>query len=139
VDALRGVFRDDPLTQAAVARHKVDTARWAEALALLDQINVKADRMLALEVALLRARALLGCQRWPEAEGVLRSLQGQLIGEEPRYFLALALQGLGRPNEAIDLWRDILKRYRKGGPAWRRSEKRWFRLAQQRLEETKAS
>ena len=134
--ALSGVFRDDPHTLAAVARHALALGRWDDALALLDRITVKADRMLADEVALLRGRALLGAGRFADAETYFRSLEGRFVGEEPCCHLAAVLQATGHSAQAVEIWRAILKRYRKATPSWRRSEKPWFRLAKQRLRET---
>jgi len=133
--ALTGVFRDDPHTLAAVARRTIEIGQWDDALALLGRVNAKADRMLADEVALLRARALIGASRFGEAEPFLRSLDGRFVGEEPHCHLAAVLQATGRSAQAVEIWRDVLKRYRRSTPAWRRTEKPWFRVAQQRLRE----
>jgi hypothetical protein len=134
--ALTGVFRDDPHTLAAVARRKIEVERWDEALVLLDRVKVKADRMLGDEVALLRGRALLGAGRLAEAEPCFRALEGRIVGEEPRCHLAAVLHATGRPAQAVEIWRDVLKRYRRSTPSWRRTEKRWFKVAKQRLQET---
>ncbi|MCX6952153.1 MAG: hypothetical protein NTV51_08295 [Verrucomicrobia bacterium] len=135
-EALHGVFRDDPHTLAAVARYRLEAGRVNEALAALDQITIKADRMLALSVSLLRGRALVLAGRHAEAQAALREIVGTYIGEEPRYFLALSLQQSGAVPEARALWEEIRKRYRRAGRGWRRAEKRWFKLSSERLRET---
>lgn len=128
-EALSGVFKDDPHTLAEVARYAIELSHWDEALSLLAKINTRADRMLALDVALLQGRALLGAGRHAEAETELRAAAERYVGEEPRYFLANTLRATRRETEAAALFQEIRTRYRKAGPAWRRSEKRWYRLA----------
>jgi len=134
--ALQGVFRDDPHTLAAVARYRLEAGDPAAALTALDRITIKADRMLALTVALLRGRALVLTGRHPAAQTALREIVGTYIGEEPRYYLALSLHQSGSIAEARLLWEEIRKRFRRAGRGWRRSEKRWFKLSTERLRES---
>ena len=134
---LHGVFRDDPHTLAAVARYRIEVGRFSEALAALEQIKIKADRMLGLSVSLLRGRASFGMGRQAEAQSILRELIPQYIGEEPRFFLAVSLQASGATAEARTLWHEIRHRFRRANRSWRRSEKRWFKLSAERLRETK--
>lgn len=135
-ECLHGVFRDDPHTLAAVARYRLEAGQCNDALAALDQIKIKADRMLALTVTLLRGRALVLAGRHAEAQATLRSIVATFIGEEPRYFLALSLHQSGSTAEARALWEEIRSRFRRAGRAWRRTEKRWFKLSAERLRET---
>jgi hypothetical protein len=136
-ECLHGVFRDDPHTLAAVARYRLEAGKFAEALAALDLVKIKADRMLGLTVTLLRGRALVMLARHAEAQTALREIAGIYIGEEPRYFLAVSLGQSGSVAEARSLWEEIRRRFRRAGRGWRRSEKRWFKLAGERLKETK--
>lgn len=137
-ESLQGAFRDDPHTLAAVARCKIEIGAHTAALALLDKVKTQADRRLAVQVALLRGRALLGAGKPRDAEPHFRALDGSFIGDEPQCHLADVLHATGRRAEAVELWQAILKRYRRASPAWRRSERPWFRRAKQRLAENKA-
>src|SRR6185436_8976553 len=92
---LQGVFRDDPHTLAAVARYRLEAGKFNEALQAIEKINIRADRMLAQQVALLRGRALVLAGKHDEAQAALRSVATSYIGEEPRYFLAVSLQESG--------------------------------------------
>jgi hypothetical protein len=139
VEALSGVFKDDPHTLATVARYAIELTRWDEALALLGKIDTRADRMLALTVTLLKGRALLGAGRHVEAEAELRQAADRSVSEEPRYFIALTLRATARESEAVELLQEIRTRFRKAGPAWRRTEKRWYRLASEALKKPAAS
>jgi hypothetical protein len=94
--------------------------------------------MLGLTVTLLRGRTLVMLGRHAEAQSVLREISATYIGEEPRYYLALSLSQSAAVAEARTLWEEIRKRFRRAGRGWRRSEKRWFKLASERLAETKA-
>jgi hypothetical protein len=136
-ECLRGVFRDDPHTLASVARYRLEAGKTPEALAALDQIKIESDRLLATQVAVLRGRALVTTGRHAEAQAALRTVEGSLYGEEPRYFLAVSLAQTGQLAEARELWLDIQKRFRRASRGWRRTEKRWFKLAGERLAETK--
>jgi len=134
-ESLSGAFRDDPHTLANVARYRLEAGKFAEALAALDKVKVEADRMLGSEVAFLRGWALVQAGRHAEAQPILRKIESVLLGEQPRYFLAVSLEQSGARAEARAIWQDIRKRFRRAGRGWRRSEKRWFKLAGERLKE----
>ena len=135
--ALKGVFKDDPHTLASVARFQIEANKPREALDALARINTKNDKMLELDVTVMRGRALFATGQHREAQTHMESVQTRVSGEEPRYFLALALKAIGRKDEARAVLEDIVKKFRRGGRAWRRSERTWFRLATARLKELK--
>ncbi len=136
--ALHGVFRDDPHTLVAVARFKLAIDRPDEALALLQRVEIRADRLLEQQKLLLEGRAYLGLGELARAEERFRYLEGRHVGDEPRYHLAMTLLANQRRDEAVSIWQEIVKRFRRAGPAWRRTEKQWYRLAKQRLQELSA-
>ncbi len=135
-ECLRGAFRDDPHTLANVARYELEAGKFTEALAALAQVKVEADRMLGNEVTFLRGWALVQAGRHAEAQPILRNIESVLLGEQPRYFLAVSLQQSGQVAEARGIWEDIRKRFRRAGRGWRRAEQRWFKLAGERLKAT---
>lgn len=135
-ECLNGAFRDDPHTLARVARFRLEAGKFTEALVALDKVKVEADRMLGNEVAFLRGWALVQAGRHAEAQPILRPIESVLLGEQPRYFLALSLEQSGNRAEARAIWEDIRKRFRRAGRGWRRAEQRWFKLAGERLKET---
>ncbi len=134
--SLHGAFRDDPHTLANVARYRLEAGKFAEALDALGQVKVEADRMLGQEVAFLRGWALVQAGRHAEAQPILRQIESVLLGEQPRYFLAVSLAQSGDRPAARAIWADIRKRFRRAGRGWRRAEQRWFKLAGERLKET---
>jgi hypothetical protein len=135
-ESLRGAFRDDPHTLASVARYRLEAGKFVEALAALDQVKVEADRMLGHEVTFLRGWAYVQAGRHTEAQPILRGIESVLLGEQPRYFLAVSLAQSGDPAAARAIWEDIRKRFRRAGRGWRRAEQRWFKLAGERLKDT---
>jgi hypothetical protein len=134
--SLNGAFRDDPHTLANVARYRLEAGKFTEALDALGQVKVEADRMLGNEVAFLRGWALVQAGRPAEAQPILRQIESVLLGEQPRYFLAVSLAQSGDRPAARAIWEDIRKRFRRAGRGWRRAEQRWFKLAGERLKET---
>jgi hypothetical protein len=135
-ECLNGAFRDDPHTLARVARFRLEAGKYHDALVALDQVRVEADRMLGNEVAFLRGWAFVQAGRQTEAQPILRTLESVLLGEQPRYFLAVSLEQSGNRTEARAIWEDIRKRFRRAGRGWRRAEQRWFKLAGERLKQT---
>jgi hypothetical protein len=127
--ALTGIFKDDPHTLACVARIQIEAGKPREALDALSRINTKNDKMLNLEVTVMRGRALFATGQHQEAQALMESVQTRYSGEEPRYFLALSLKATGRKEEARHVLEDIVKKFRRASRAWRRSERHWFRLA----------
>lgn len=133
--ALTGVFKDDPHTLASVARLRIEAGKPREALEALSRVNTKNDKMLDLDVTVMRGRALFATGRHKEAQEQMEAAQTRYSGEEPRYFLALALKATGRQDEARQVLEDIVKKFRRASRAWRRSERHWFRLATAELKE----
>jgi hypothetical protein len=134
---LQGVFRDDPTVLAEVARYRIETEDAPAALAALDQARVQADHQLALRLELLRGRALLLAGRQEEAQAHLQAAEAGHVGDEPRYFRAVALQRSGRTAEAREIWEEMRRHFRRAGRAWARTERKWFELAGERLRETR--
>jgi hypothetical protein len=134
-ECLHGVFHNDPHLLVQLVRYKLELGRGEEALAMLETIKGKLDRRVELTIVLLRARAYQLLGRNAEAVELLQPLVSGYLGEEPRYFLGVALAGSGHRDEACVIWRDIKTKFRKANKLWRRSEKRWYKLAGERLRE----
>jgi hypothetical protein len=138
VECLKGVFSNDPHTLVDVARYKIGISRFQEALDLLDRVNTQADRMLALEVGLLKGDASYALGRYDEAEKFYRLVEGKYVGDAPRFGIASVMEQTGHLDQAVAMWKDIRVRYRRASPAWRRSEKKWYKLATAKLAAQKA-
>lgn len=134
-ECLRGVFKDDPHTMAEVAHYKVALKRYDEACDILERIDTARDRMLDVRVTALKGDALLGLKRYAEAEEAYESLGGRYVGEAPRAGLALIYEQTGRADQATQIWKDIRTKFRRSNPAWRKTERRWYKLATAKLKE----
>ena len=131
--SLTGIFKNDPRTLTEVARYTLALGHFAEAYEILKKVDLTGNKMLGLELRLLMGDALSGLGRDAEAEAAYLSLEGSYIGEAPHAGLASLYDKTGRPEEAGRLWKEIVDRNRRAGPAWRRTERRWYTLAVSRL------
>jgi hypothetical protein len=129
---LHGVFRDDGRTLVAVARFKIGIGAYGDALALLDRVDTTGDRMLSVDLGLLRGDSLAGLRRYPEAEEAYEGVMDRCLGEAARAGLAQVYEQTGRPEKAAAAWDAIRAKYRTTSPAWRRSERAWYALAKAR-------
>lgn len=132
-ECLDGVFHNDQHLLIQVIRYKVELGRSDETLQLLGKISGKLDRRVELTMILLRARAYELQGKNAEAIELLKPILGAYLGEEPRYYMAVGLAATGQREEARVIWRDIKTKFRKANKLWRRSEKRWYKLAGEQL------
>jgi hypothetical protein len=137
--AVSGVFKDDPMVIAEVCWYKLELGRAQEAQRLLACANTKSNKAMIPRLALLTARVQFCNQAYAEAKAAFDGLHSYGLGEEPRFYSAECLAKLGDREGAEVLYRDIIKKYRKGNPVWRRSEKSWFKAAKERLYSRKSS
>jgi hypothetical protein len=139
VECLTGVFKNDPRTLVDVARLKLALKQHREALTLLESVDTTANRMLAISVQVAKGDALVGLERHAEAEAAYLNVAGKHIGEAPRAGLASVYEHTGRHAEAVAVWKDIRSKFRKGNPAWRRAERKWYKLATLKLKAANAA
>mgnify|MGYP006283966055 CR=1 FL=1 len=132
-ECLRGVFKDDPHTALPVVRYKISLQQYEEANALLSRLDPKNDRILAVQLAVLRGDALIGLQRYSEAEESYQNALSSFIGEAPRFGLSVVYENTNRLPQAIQLWEEIRHKFRKASPEWRNTERRWYKLASNKL------
>jgi len=138
-EAVGGVFKTDPEVIAEVAWYKVELGKYDEAQRLLDNAAGKIQKTTALKLQVLRGRILLGRRQYKPALELFTGLMAEGLGEEPRYYRALCLAGLGDRTQAGALLQDITKAYRKGNTIWRRAEKPWYQSAKRKLQELTAA
>ncbi len=137
-ECLKGVFQNDPRTLVDVAKYKIALGKHEEAYAFLSRVDTTRNRMLALEHQVMRGDCLAALGKYAEAEEAYQSVIGFFIGEAPRVGLAQIYEKTGRADEAIALWKDIQKKFRRSSPAWRRTERSWYKLAKTKLEKKAA-
>ena len=132
-ECLKGIFQNDPQTLVDVAKYKIGLGHHAEAYALLEKVDTTGNRLLGLQLQLMRGDCLAALQQFPEAEAAFESVVDRYIGEAPRAGLAIVYERTGRNEPAVAIWKEILKKFRRAGPAWRRTELRWYKLAKTKL------
>jgi len=138
VECLQGVFKDDPRTLFDVATYKYALGSYSDSLLLLDRVDAQRDRMLGLAVTRVRGDCLRGLNQFAEAEAAYESIVGRYIGEAPRFGLSVVYENTDRLDKAIATWTDIQHRFRRASSAWRRTEKKWYKLATAKLQELKS-
>lgn len=133
-ECLKGIFQNDPQTLVDVAKYKIALGHHAEAFALLGKVDTTGNRLLGLQLQVMRGDCLTALQQFPEAESAYESVVDRYIGEAPRAGLAIVYERTGRLEQAVAIWKEILKKFRRAGPAWRRTELRWYKLAKAKLD-----
>jgi hypothetical protein len=137
-ECLKGIFQNDPQTLVDVAKYKIGLGHHAEAYALLGKVDTTGNRLLGLQLQVIRGDCLTALQQFPEAEVAYESVVDRYIGEAPRAGLATVYERTGRAEQAVTIWREILKKFRRAGPAWRRTELQWYKMAKAKLDAKKS-
>jgi hypothetical protein len=132
-ECLKGIFQNDPQTLVDVAKYKIGLGNYGDAYALLRKVDTTGNRLLGLQLQIMRGDCLTALQQFPEAEAAYESVLDRYIGEAPRAGLAIVYERIGRAAAAVTIWKEILKKFRRAGPAWRRTELRWYKLAKAKL------
>lgn len=133
-----GVFKNDPEVIAEVVEYQLAVGKVDEADRLLAQADTTANRIARHRIELLRGRVRLARGEPEAARQQFESLLASALGEAPRYHLGEALLAAGRKGEAVALFTDITRKFRKSGKLWRQAEKRWFQAARKAIKEIEA-
>jgi hypothetical protein len=137
-ECIRGVFKDDAYVLCEMARIDVEQRKWPEALNLITAASKEGDRILRMQLELLKARSLAGSNLTAEAEAILRTISQTYLGDEARFRLAELLESSNRKKEAAQLYEEIIKKFRKSNASWRRTEREWFKSSKNRLKSLKS-
>lgn len=131
---LRGVFANDPQGMLALARayHQKDDHAYAQQL--LDAMQEESPGFEPDTVRLLRARTRDEQGFTEEALEDYRDLAQRGYSEEPRYYLALALDKLGRDEEAQAVLEQAQKYISRSSTIYRRENQVWTRQLKQHFD-----
>ena len=124
---LKGVFENDPQGLFALAKAYAQKEDHAKARVLLEDIQEHSPAFEPDKVRLLRAR-MLYAQGYPdEAIAEYRALAQRGFSEEPRYYLAVALDETGREGEAREVLEQAQKYYSRSSNIYRRENGPWLK------------
>lgn len=128
---LRGVFANDPQGMLALAQAYHQKGEHARAQALLDAMQEESPGFEPDTVRLLRARTRDEQGFTEEALEDYRALAQRGYSEEPRYYLALALDKLGRDDEAKEVLEQAQKYLSRSSNIYRRENQGWTKQLKQ--------
>ena len=124
---------DEPGYLLGKARAVFGGGRFAETVALLDQLRQRWPDFESAEGHLLYARALEESGRVAEAADEYQAVSTYYAGAEPRVRYGLALRKLGREAEAREILSDVVKRIELAPRYVRKTQAEWLAMARQAL------
>jgi hypothetical protein len=124
---------DEPRYVLGKARAIFGDGRFAETVALLDQLRTRWPDFESAEGHLLYACALEQSGRVAEAADEYEDVSAYYTGAEPRVRLGLALRKLGREVDAREILADVVKRIELAPPYVRKAQAEWLAMARQAL------
>lgn len=124
---------DEPGYLLGKARAVFGGGRFAETVALLDQLRQRWPGFESAEGHLLYARALEESGRTAEAADEYRAVSSYYAGAEPRVRYGLALRKLGREADARQILSDVVKRIELAPRYVRKTQAEWLAMARQAL------
>lgn len=127
-DGMCGVFADDAELMLKVAKTHLDCGRIDQARDLLSRLRPLQGVDFQYEYQLAQARVLAG-QGDPRAEEAFQALMSPHRTEASHFYYAKHAFEMGRKDEAQQILRNILQRYRSGTTVWRFQEKEWYQRA----------
>jgi hypothetical protein len=132
-EAAQGQFKDDPALLLGLARARFLAGDPAAAQAALDTLQAADPSYVSADAHLLYARALEGQDKTADALAEYRRLVGYYPGEEARARFAMLLEKTGARDEAMDVYREIVKLL-DGAPArYKKAQKEWGDIARRAL------
>ena len=128
-DAAQGQFKDDPALLFGLARAQFLSGDPAGAQASLDALQAADPNYVSADAHLIYARALEGQGKTADALAEYKRLIGYYPGEEVRARYAMLLEKTGARDEAMEVYRQIVKLL-DGAPArYQKAQKEWGDIA----------
>jgi len=133
--ALTGVHADDPALTMGLARARFGLKDYAGVCKALDDLRAAHPEFQSAEGHMLYARSKEGAGLIAEAFVEYEALAEYFAGEEARCRYALLLQKDGRPDEAREIFRQVIQSVEAGGKAYFRAQRDWYETARRNLEQ----
>jgi hypothetical protein len=131
--AATGVHADDPVLLLGRAVAFVELGRFAEALALLDQLGRDEEKGRSPQAALALGRTYEGLGRTGEADTAYQWAAERMPGLEALGRYAAFLARSGRGGEAREALAEIDRRIASANPQFRKEARAWRDLAARAL------
>ena len=128
-DAAQGQFKDDPALLLGLARALFLNGDPAGAQAALDALQASDPGFVSGDAHLLYARALEGQGKTADALAEYKKLVGYYSGEEARARYAMLLDKTGARDEAMEIYRQIVKLLDGAPPRYQKAQKEWGDIA----------
>ena len=136
---LTGIYAHDPLIMLGFAQARFGMGDFANARQLLEELIAKNPNFKSQQGHLLYARVLEGLKDTAAARAEYEAVVKGYAGEEARARFALFLKDQGRPDEARQLFEQMLARARLAPRHYRREQKQWLNLAHAELQALRQS
>ena len=131
--AATGVHADDPVLLLGRATALVDLGRYAEALAVLEDLGHDEDKGRSPQAALALGRAYEGLGRTEEADGAYQWAAGRMPGLEGLGRYAAFMARTGRAAQAREAVVEMDRRIASANPQFRKEGRQWRDLAARAL------
>lgn len=125
----QGPFADDPVLLMGLARAQLGGGVPVDALRTLDRLQAANPGFESQEGHLLYARALEDAGRTGEALAEYRTLIGYYTGLEARTRLGLLLLKQGQPQEARQLFADVVRAAKVRGAVLTIADNDWLKVS----------
>jgi hypothetical protein len=131
--AAAGVHADDPVLLLGRATALIELGRFAEALAVLERLDLEQEKGGNPHAALALARAYDGLGRAAAADAAFQSAVGRMPGLEGLGRYGAFLARSGRIGEAQATIAEMDRRIAQANPQFRKEGRRWRDLAARAL------
>jgi len=132
-EGLRGVFEHDPTLLQGLAQAQFAASRYAAARSSLERLREHAAGLVPPDVGLLYARALEASGELDLAAKEYAAIAPGYPGAEARLRQAQLLKRTGKPQEAAQLLRELLRTAELAPPHYRKAQAGWLDSAAREL------
>lgn len=127
--SLKGLYRTDPDLMLGLAKAQFGLNEFSESRATLEALIAANPSFRSQEGHLLYARTVEHTGDIDAALHEYETLAAGYPGEEGRIRYALLLKRAGRPEEANQVFADVLRRTRAAPAYYRREQREWIEVA----------
>lgn len=131
--ALVGPLADDPALLIGLAKAQSGQGNYQGSFDAMEALYRANPTYESREARLIRARALEGLGRTPEAAEAYRALIGYTTGPEAQVRYGLMLKKMGETERAREAFAEVVRTYGRGGGPLDADEREWLAKAKSNL------